>query len=211
MDGDSREDVKMPRKSPIRHKVKSHKRGDKLVRSFQRGSGIKPKRKRKVVHISSAASKDISSSQVPSEVRITKRKQIGKREKEITLVAESVAYPIIYEECEKLGIPPPRIEWVANITVSGVAHRGAYHHRAGERVIYQNIHIITLVLGLDYEVPEERIVRAIVRSCFHELKHYIDDEYHKVSDQEIREDYWKYEDGADEYARELIKRVKGEG
>lgn len=139
-------------------------------------------------------------------IRITKRKEVGKQEREIALIVESIAYPIIHDECRKLRIVPPRIEWVAGIIVNGEEHRGAYHHSSRERVIYQNIYTITYMLEL--EAPEEEIIARVVRSCFHELKHYIDDEFYKVSMQEIRQNYNKYEAEADKYAEGLMKRVE---
>ncbi len=45
----------MTRRSPVRHKVKSHIKQGKRIKSYQRGFGVKPKRRRKVVHISSVA------------------------------------------------------------------------------------------------------------------------------------------------------------
>lgn len=137
------------------------------------------------------------------KVRITKRKQVGKREQEIALIVEDIAYPIICEECWKFGITPPRIEWVVSITVNGKEHKGAYHHRARERLLYQNLYTITAML--EREEAEEDTIALVVRSCFHELKHYIDDECYKVSMQEIRQNYNKYEKEADEYAEELMK------
>ncbi len=137
-------------------------------------------------------------------VIITKRKQVGKQEQEIALIVESIAYPIICEECWKFGITPPRIEWVAYITVNGEEHRGAYHHGARERLLYQNLYTITAMLEL-YEASEQDTIALVVRSCFHELKHYIDDECYKVSMQEIRQNRNKYEKEADEYAEELMK------
>lgn len=138
------------------------------------------------------------------EIRIKTQKQIGEEKKATISHVESIVIPIILDECKKLGIAPPLLLWVTSITISGEEMRGAYQF--GTQTIYISHYTITQMLELNKTRLE--IIARLVNVCFHELKHYIDDKYYKVSIQEIEQNYWKYDNEAIKYADELGKRVK---
>lgn len=129
-------------------------------------------------------------------------KDTGKREREIMERVEAIVYPIIRDECKHLDIMPPRIEWVISLIVEGKGHKGAYHHGSRERMIYISSYTITVML--EDNAPERDIIARVVRSCLHELSHYVDDEFHKASLGDIVKNYKYYEMRADEYAESLM-------
>ncbi len=176
------------RRTPIRHKVRSHKRLGDQVQSYQRGSGIKPKRKRKVVNISGVALKDASSDKV----------------KRIIRKAASKSALIIFEECNKLGIRSPKIEWVGIIKMGDKLPGGVYQDKT--QTILLSTRLIKKMLEMN--IPEPNIVKAAMHMYFHEFKHYIDHKAYGVTMQDIKLNREKYEAGARSYAEEIMKKVK---
>lgn len=127
---------------------------------------------------------------------------IGGIEREIILKIESIVYPIIEGECKHLGITYPRIKWVTSFKVRGKEHKGGYNHGARERIIYQNAYTIKKML--EEGETNLKIITRVIRSCLHELSHYVDDEYHKIGFGAVVKDYKYYEVRADEYAESLM-------
>ena len=126
--------------------------------------------------------------------------RIGGQEREIIVIVESIAYPIIRDECKDFGITPPRIEWVTSLKVRGREHRGGYRH--GTEVIYQNSYTITSML--EEGQAERDIIARSIRSILHELSHYVDAVFHKASLGDVVKNYKYYETRADEYAESLM-------
>lgn len=113
----------------------------------------------------------------------------------------------MYDECKRLGIPYPEIEWIGSITIRGEEHYigGLYQYETQE--ILMSINMINIML--EKGRTESDITKSRLSACFHELKHYIDDKLHKVTLQEFRQNHDRYEAEAKSYAEELMKRVEG--
>lgn len=117
--------------------------------------------------------------------------------------AASKAALIIYEECNKLGIRSPKIEWVGIIKMGDKLPGGLYQYET------QTIFLCTRLIErmLKENIPEPNIVKATMHMYFHEFKHYIDHKVAGVTLQEYIQNPDKYEAGARSYAEEIMKRV----
>lgn len=113
------------------------------------------------------------------------------------------AVPMIHDECERLGIPYPKIEWISSITTEEEEIGGVYQYETQK--ILLNLGIIDGMLEKD--MPESNVIRGMLFLFFHEFKHYIDHKAHKVSLQEFRLGRGHYEFQANVYAEELYKKV----
>ena len=119
--------------------------------------------------------------------------------------AASKAVPIMYEECDRLGIKPPKIEWVSDIFIAETKERisGAYQYET--QTMFLNTGTIEDMIELG--IPEPSIVRAKIFDYFHELKHYIGHKVDKITSQEIKLNREKYEAEAEEYADSLLEKL----
>ena len=113
--------------------------------------------------------------------------------------------PIIYDECNNLNIPYPKINWhsyIINPNNDEIA--GAYINK--KRTIILNINIFNIMIKEGLNTKE--VIEGIKFLYLHEFKHYIDHIYYGISNKEYISNKEKFEKVASNYADNLLKKVK---
>lgn len=128
----------------------------------------------------------------------------SKKAQKIMTEAMFKAHPIMRDECKRLGIPYPKIEWVGDITCEDESIGGTYKYETQKILLNSKLADILIKEGLQKPI----VLRGLITLYFHEFKHYIDHKAHKVTLQEFRSGLEHYESQANVYAEELYKRVK---
>jgi hypothetical protein len=119
-------------------------------------------------------------------------------------------FPVMIKECQKHGVPFPRVEWYSEVWVAGKEETGLYDVKTQTIVLNRSAFLKDIKDALEKGRDIKWVIYKWTLLLFHELKHHIDHKAFHVSLKEYKENRMKYEVDAEDYSMKMADKALGE-